>query len=106
MLAVKNRQSNNVCNFPDQPPRHSRKFGEFIQSKLLLLLSPPFTLKKKIKPLSHLHYYSSDIQSIMVIIGRNPKTVLSIWVMSALSVDGKTEGRGNGVSKLMMVATG
>jgi hypothetical protein len=37
----------------------------------------------------------------MVIIGRNPKTVLS--VMSTLPVDGKTDGRGNGVSKLIMV---
>jgi hypothetical protein len=42
----------------------------------------------------------------MVIFGRNTKTVLSIWAMSALLVDGNTKGRGNGVSKLMMVATG
>jgi hypothetical protein len=39
----------------------------------------------------------------MVIIGRNTKILLSIWAMSALSVDGKTEGRGNGVSKLILV---
>jgi hypothetical protein len=39
----------------------------------------------------------------MVIIGRNTKTVLSIWAMSALLVDGKADGRGKGVSKLIVI---